>query len=122
MWRTIFVVKNILIAEDDIPSRKILSNLAKEQGYHVIAVGNGVDLLTVVNETNIDVIITDLMMPYLNGASAVDIMLTKGDKTPVIAVTGMSSNDVSSIKDKFTKIYHKPLNTNELFEYVKSLF
>jgi DNA-binding response OmpR family regulator len=115
------MTKRILIAEDDYSSREALTRLAVQEGYDVMAVADGVQLLSIVDIGKFDVVITDLMMPDLNGASASDIMKLKGDMTPVIAVTGLSSQDVSDVRDKFNRIYHKPININELFEYIRTL-
>jgi len=82
------MTKRILIAEDDYSSREALTRLAVQEGYDVMAVADGVQLLSIVDIGKFDVVITDLMMPDLNGASASDIMKLKGDMTPVIAVTG----------------------------------
>ena len=115
------MIKRILIAEDDYSSREALTELATREGYDVTAVANGVQLLSIVNIGKFDVVITDLMMPDLNGVSASDIMRLKGDMTPVIAVTGLSCHDVRHVRDKFNKIYHKPVNINELFEYIRTM-
>ena len=113
--------KRILIAEDEPTARKIMTELAKIHGYDVIAVDNGVDLLTAASEERFDVVITDLMMADLDGASAAEIMKMQGNTTPVIAITGLSEKDLSLVKDKFTKIYHKPCNFKELLDYVETL-
>ena len=114
--------KRILIAEDQIATREALIILAKRRGYDVVAVSNGVDLLSIVDKERFDLVITDLMMPDLNGASATEIMKLQGNTTPVIAMTGLSSQEIHLVKDKFTRIYHKPVNDfNELFEYIESL-
>jgi len=115
------VIKRILIAEYDYASREALTELAIHEGYDVISVADGVQLLSIVNIGKFDVVITDLVMPNLNGISASDIMKLKGDMTPVIAVTGLSSHDVHHVKDKCHKIYHKPINIQELFEYIRTL-
>jgi DNA-binding response OmpR family regulator len=113
--------KRILIAEDEPAAREMMTALAKIQGYDVIAVSNGVDLLTVASEERFDVVITDLMMADLDGAAATEIMKMQGNTTPVIALTGLSDEDLSLVRDKFTMIYHKPCNFKELFNYVESL-
>ncbi|MBK5274937.1 MAG: response regulator [Desulfuromonadales bacterium] len=113
--------KRILIAEDEPTTREILTSLAKSQGYDVIAVTNGVDLLSVAAHEHFDVVITDLMMADLDGASATEIMKMQGNTTPVIALTGVSTDDLHLIRDKFTRIFQKPVNISELFEYVDSL-
>jgi CheY-like chemotaxis protein len=120
-WRMAFMAKRILIAEDESTSRVLMTMLAKLEGYDVTAVTNGVDLLSIAAEERFDVIITDLMMPDLDGASAAEIMKMQGNTTPVIAFTGVSPQVLHLVEDRFTKIYHKPVNVKELFEYVVSL-
>ena len=115
------MIKRILIAEDDYTSREALTKLDESAGYDVIAVADGIELLSILNAFKVDLIITDLMMPDLNGDSATEIMKLKGDKTPIIAITGLSDHDIGHIKDKFTGIYHKPINITELFGYIKTL-
>jgi DNA-binding response OmpR family regulator len=115
------MTKRILIAEDDYSSREALTELAMHEGYDVISVADGVQLLSIINIGKFDVVITDLVMPDLNGVLASDIMKLKGDMTPVIAVTGLSSHDVRHVMDKFHRIYHKPINIKELFEYIRTL-
>jgi CheY-like chemotaxis protein len=119
--RTIAMAKRILIAEDDDTSREALIRLAKIQGYDVIAVSNGVDLLTAVNGIQIDAVITDIVMPYISGISAADIIRSKGGMTPIIAVTGLPHNEIANIKEKFARVYSKPINSSELFGYIKTL-
>jgi len=113
--------KRILIAEDEPETRELLTSIAKIHGYDVKTVTDGVDLVAIAAVEKFDVIITDLMMPNLNGASAAEIMKMQGKKTPVIAMTALTLDDMSLVEDKFTKIYHKPCDVKELFEYVDSL-
>jgi DNA-binding response OmpR family regulator len=91
------------------------------EGYEVVTVADGVELLSAANVGEFDVVITDLVMPDLNGASASDIIKLYGDTTSVIAVTGISVHDIRHIKDKFIRVYHKPINASELFGYIKTL-
>ena len=113
--------KRILIAEDDPGSRELITKFASRQGYDVVVVTDGVDLLNTSANEKFDVIITDLRMANLNGASATEIMKMQGNTTPVIALTALSPHETRLVQDKFTKIYYKPCNFKELFEYVESL-
>lgn len=113
--------KRILIAEDDLTAQAIMTTLAKRQGYDVVAVSDGVDLLTIAAKEHFDLVITDLMMKGLDGASAAEIMKMQGSTTPVIALTGRSPHDIALVQDKFTKIFHKPCDFTELIEYVDTL-
>jgi two-component system cell cycle response regulator CpdR len=113
--------KRILIAEDQKVTREELIKLATKRGYDVEAVTNGVDLLKIATDKKFDLVITDLMMPDLNGVSATDIMSLNGNTTPVIALTGLAQEDIGFAKEKFARIFHKPINVIELFEYMESL-
>ena len=113
--------KRILIAEDQMVTREALTKLATMRGYDVVSVTNGVDLLAMAANKKFDLVITDLIMPDLNGASATEIMKLQGNTTPVIALTGLSPQDIRLVENKFTMIFHKPINYDELFEYVESL-
>lgn len=113
--------KRILIAEDEQSAREALTNIAATFGYDVTAVTNGVDLLTAVVDEKFDVVITDLMMPDLDGTSAAKIMKMLGNTTPVIAITGVSTDDIDSFRDSFTRVFHKPIKVSEIFEYVELL-
>jgi len=113
--------KRILIAEDDQGHRDIITTFAMRQGYDVVVVTDGVDLLTTSANERFDLIITDMMMANLNGASATEILKMQGNTVPIIALTALSPKEIHLVKDNFTKIYHKPCNYKELFAYVESL-
>jgi len=113
--------KRILIAEDQMATRGALIKLFTKGGYDVEAVTNGVDLLNIATGKKFDVVITDLNMPDLDGASATEIIKLLGNTTPVIALTGLSQEDIGLVQDKFTRIFHKPINFTELFNYLESL-
>lgn len=113
--------KRILVAEDDQSQREIIARFAKLKGYDVVVVSDGVDLLKTSTTERFDLIITDLSMPDLDGASATEIMKLHGNTVPVIALTAMSPKDIVLVQYTFTKIFHKPCDYNELFEYIESL-
>ena len=115
------MLKRILIAEDDKTTRELLTKHAELRGYDVVSVADGLEYIVAVSKETFDLVITDLMMPELNGASAPDIMKLNGDMTPTIAITALSDTDVNDIQSKFTRVYHKPVDANELFDYVNSI-
>jgi CheY-like chemotaxis protein len=118
---TLIMAKRILIAEDEKSAREALANLATKRGYDVTTVTNGVDLLAIAAHVRFDLIITDLLMEDLNGASAIEIMKMQGHTTPTIALTGVSVQDTCNIKDSFNRIFYKPVNIKDLFECIETL-
>jgi DNA-binding response OmpR family regulator len=115
------IAKRILIAEDQMSTREALTKLARMRGYEVVAVSDGFDLVAAANNEKFDVIVTDLIMPDLNGVSAIEIMKLQGNTTPVIALTGIPPEDVDLVHASFTKLYHKPVNVNDMFQFIEVL-
>jgi DNA-binding response OmpR family regulator len=115
------MAKRILIADDDAMTREMLSEIARSRGYEVISVNDGTEILNVVYNDHIDVIITDLMMANLSGASASGIMKMQDITTPLIALTALTPEETLNVEDIFVKIFHKPCNFLELFDYVDAL-
>jgi DNA-binding response OmpR family regulator len=113
--------KRILIADDDSDFLQILSIKAIKEGYDVVGVQDGIELLHQFEHDKFDLVITDLMMSHLNGASAAEILKLHGCTVPILALTARNKNEIHSIADSFTKVFHKPCSFKELFDYVSSI-
>ena len=59
--------KNILVVDDNPDSQYILGMALKESGYRVVHVMNGYDALDKLNEEDIDLIVSDILMPGMDG-------------------------------------------------------
>ena len=57
----------ILVADDDLGTRLSISDYLDLSGYSVITVDNGVDALAMVEKHHPDLMVTDIMMPQMNG-------------------------------------------------------
>ena len=57
----------ILVADDDLGTRLSISDYLDLSGYSVITVDNGIDALAMVQECHPDLMVTDIMMPQMNG-------------------------------------------------------
>lgn len=57
----------ILIADDDIGTRLAISDYLDLSGYHVITADNGIDALNTLEKYHPDLLVTDIMMPLMNG-------------------------------------------------------
>ena len=91
----------ILIVDDDPQERQSLSTKVSALGYSVETAGDGEEALEKLESTAVDVIITDLMMPRMDGVQLLQELLTRGDLTPAIVLTNLGSVDkaVSIVKD-----------------------
>ncbi len=82
----------ILIAEDDADQRSILEMLFRGAGYDVAVASDGVEALEKLEEMEPDIIISDLMMPRMDGGQLVRKIRTSGKFTrlPVLMLTVVS--------------------------------
>lgn len=131
----------ILVVEDDDSIRLLLIETMQEHaaGVSVDAARDGVDALHHVSTTNYDVVILDVMMPYMTGIDFLDSLeammsdpsVKQVDDLPnVIVITGASVEQIpdSAIQDRFPSlvrcVLRKPLDievlTNCVREYVSA--
>lgn len=59
--------KKILVVDDCDTTRKLLSYIIKEKGYRIISASNGIEALELLATSPIDLIVTDLNMPQMDG-------------------------------------------------------
>jgi DNA-binding response OmpR family regulator len=112
----------ILIAEDEPIMLKTISLRLKKDGYTVIATDNGRDALEQFSKENPDLIITDIMMPYVSGLEIISKVKEKG-KTPIIILSSMGQEN--TVLEAFNlgadDYITKPFSPGELSMRVKRL-
>ncbi len=80
---------NILIADDEADIRKVLRLLLEKKGYAVLEAANGQDAVDKVRECGVDLVIMDIMMPYVSGIEATAAI--RGFSTvPILFLTAKS--------------------------------
>jgi two-component system response regulator MprA len=77
----------VLVVDDDPELRAALTRALRLDGYDVSAVSNGLKALEALPETKPDVLVLDLMMPYVGGLEVCRRMRAKGDRTPILVLT-----------------------------------
>ena len=113
----------ILIAEDDRELRRLFSHVLIKNGYTVKEVGNGKEALDSVENDYFDLIISDIMMPVMDGYEFVRLLREAGSTTPVLMITAKDAFDdmrlgfVSGTDDYMVK----PINVNEMVLRVGAL-
>ena len=113
----------ILIAEDDRELRQLFSHVLTKNGYAVKGVSNGKEALDAMDKDYFDLIITDIMMPIMDGYTLVQQLRDTGNITPVLMITAKDAFDdmnqgfVSGTDDYMVK----PVNVNEMLLRVKAL-
>jgi len=113
----------ILIAEDDRELRHLFARVLAKDGYSVKGVGNGKEALEALEADYYDLIISDIMMPLVDGYELVNTLREGGSTTPVLMITAKDAFDdmrrgfMSGVDDYMVK----PINVNEMTLRVKAL-
>lgn len=81
----------ILLAEDDKVNQIVISRMVQEAGHKITIVGNGLEVLNVINDRKIDLVLMDIQMPEMDGIETTrrirEIESSTGRHIPIIAVT-----------------------------------
>ena len=113
----------ILVAEDEPMLLKTIELKLKKEGYEVIATADGRDAIAKIRETDPDMVLTDIMMPYASGLEIVSIVKQGVKKVPVIILSAMEQEKV--VMEAFElgadDYITKPFSLNELAIRVKRL-
>lgn len=86
----------ILIVDDEEKLRAVIKRYALYEGYEVAEAGNGMDAIEMCNKENFDIIIMDIMMPELDGFSAVR-EIKKTHDIPVLMLSARERNMTKSM-------------------------
>jgi two-component system response regulator MprA len=76
-----------LVVDDDPELRAALTRALRLDGYDVTAVSNGLKALEAVPEVKPDLLVLDLMMPYVGGLEVCRRLRAQGDRTPILVLT-----------------------------------
>ena len=113
----------ILIVEDDRELCQLFSHVLTKNGYDVTGVANGREALAAMENDYYDLLISDIMMPLMDGFELVRQLRESGNKTPVMMITARDAFDdmrqgfLSGTDDYMVK----PINVNEMVLRVGAL-
>ncbi len=114
---------NILLVEDENDLRTLYSKVLIRNGYRVVEASNGEEALDILDRNQADLIVTDIMMPRMDGYEFIASVREAGYIMPVLMITA---------KDKFTDLQLgflsgtddymiKPININEMVIRIQAL-
>lgn len=112
---------DILIIDDEEVIINAITMIATFNGYTTASATNPKDALALLEETTFNLIITDIMMPDMDGFEFLNIVNQKRIKTPVIMTTGYSTleNAVQSLNNGAIAFVPKPFTLEELTSAIK---
>jgi CheY-like chemotaxis protein len=83
----------ILVVDDEAPLLRVLVRYLSGLGHHVLSAGNGADALTLLQDGAVDLLITDINMPDVDGIEIIRALSASGRRIPAIAMSGGGAID-----------------------------
>jgi len=113
----------ILIAEDDELILRTVEHKLVKEGHEVVLTRNGREAIEKINELDLDLVVTDIMMPFASGIEILSAIKRVGKEIPVIVLSSMGQEEV--VVDAFdlgaSDFMVKPFSPNELILRIKRL-
>jgi two-component system OmpR family response regulator len=82
------VFQRILVAENNVPLRSLIEYTLTAAGYQVVGVSTGRDALRVLRMERVDLVVTDVCLPELDGVEVIMRLRADANRVPVIAMSG----------------------------------
>ena len=115
----------ILVVDDNDQIRNLVGELLRFEGHHVASAGNGTQALAALREDSFDLLITDIIMPEIDGLETIRSLRTDS-RIPIVAISAAgkySPNDRlgRAVALGANAVLYKPFSKNELLAAVQPL-
>lgn len=109
-------MNRILVVDDELNMRLVLTAMLKKEGYEVFSASNGLEALKILKQDDMDVIITDLRMPKMDGMGLLSEVMDQYPAMPVIIITahGTVATAVDALKMGAFDYITKPFEQDDL--------
>jgi DNA-binding response OmpR family regulator len=115
--------KTILIVDDDPDIRLFLQFSLKKAGFEILQAANGAKALAVVKDRMPDLIVTDAMMPVLDGYGLIEAIRKEAafSRIPIIMLTGRDSEEVGERTIRPDEYMKKPFASADILAKIQEL-
>ncbi|MBA4313192.1 MAG: hypothetical protein C0417_11245, partial [Chlorobiaceae bacterium] len=115
----------ILVVDDEASIREITKETLEASGYKVLTANDGTEAIAIYadNDQNIDVVITDMMMPFMDGATTIRALKRMNPAVKIIAASGMAMNKDTFIAEDLTvdAFISKPYTAEKLLKAIDEI-
>ncbi len=116
--------KRILLVDDDKAVAELLKEALSEEGYNVTKFNKAAKALDILKLHSFDLILTDVIMPEINGVEFVEQLISEDIKTPIMMMSGNLLGHHDKIKAFLDKgivkcLINKPFSLINVFAKVK---
>lgn len=114
--------ENILVVDDEIALGLLAKTILEDKGYTVYQADSAKKALNLLAETSIDLLLTDIIMPEMNGYELVEKIRSTNTHLPIIFASGFAGeNNIAENKFSDISLISKPYNSNTLLSNIRRL-
>ena len=114
-----------MIVENEVSNRMLVERVLSTRGYRCLSAENGREALSILDREPVDLILTDLSMPVLDGYQTAQLIRQRPGlaEVPIVAVTAYALSDVNekAMRVGCTDYLTKPFKPRQLLEVVERL-
>jgi len=108
----------ILVVDDEPDERFLVGRVLRREGYEVVVAGDGAAALAVLREGQLDLVVTDIMMPVMDGAELIR-RLRADQSTKAIPILAASGD--THLAGAVDAVLTKPYDDRQLIRLVRAL-
>ena len=111
---------SILVVDDELLIRDLLYDFFAGQGWSISVAENGDKALDVIAHKPVDLVLSDIKMPEMDGLALTEELRRSHPEIPVVLMTGYPSVDtaVSALRHRVVDYVIKPFNINQLYKTI----
>lgn len=110
----------ILLVEDEKRAREVFARILRHAGYAVMEAADGLEALSLLEDLPCDLVVSDILMPKLNGYALVARIRAKWPNMPIILTSGYLSPDAAkAVLNGSVDFIPKPIDPIALIETVR---
>jgi CheY-like chemotaxis protein len=113
--------KTVLVVDDELYFRELVAAILSKAGYHVDGVVDGSEAIAFASKNQIDLLITDIVMPNREGIETIQYFSKLVPKVPIVAVSGSSRYLRSAKALGAVAVLEKTATVPDLLHTVQSL-
>ena len=114
--------RTVLIVEDEPALLQVLQALLEDAGYHVVTAANGRIALQRYHEEGADLVLTDYLMPEMDGSELMRALgAGRPGRPPVVVMSSMDERVVAHACPGYARFFRKPFDVIEFLEALDAL-
>lgn len=113
--------QTILVVEDEAANLRLISLFLEKQGYCVLQARDGLEAMDLIGQFRVDIVLSDLRMPRMDGVALTRHILSKVPNTPVLVMTAYAAQDVKALSELRVPVLNKPFGLEQLNSQIQTV-